>query len=78
MASEHSMTHTIMQAVTEAAKAAITAVSEAETPANTKRPAPAIPKIGGPVLKHPVFYWKSLDKYLELHKFETVVKKNIF
>ena len=46
-------------------------------PANSKRPAPAMPKGDGPVLKLPNFDSKSPDKYIELCNFEIEVKKHI-
>ena len=64
----------ISQAVMKAAQVVIMAVREAEIPANTTRPALAMPKTGGPVLKQPTFDWKAIDKYIELCNFEIEVK----
>ena len=71
------MTQAITKAMTEAAKAAIMAVREAETLASTTRPEPAMPKTDHPVLKQPMFNWKSPDKYRELCNFEIEVKKHL-
>ena len=61
------MTEAIMQAVI---KAATKAVMEAETPASTIIQALAMPKTGCPMLKQPMFDWKSPDKYIKLCNFE--------
>ena len=70
MASEQSMKWAKMQAGIEAEKAAIMTVRETETPAFSKRSAPAMPKTGGPVLKQHRFDLKSPGKYIELCIFE--------
>ena len=59
MASEQSVRQVIMQAAIKTTKTAITPVREAETLANTTRP--AMPKTGGSVLKQPMFNRKSPD-----------------
>ena len=51
MASEQSMAQVIIQAVIEATKAEIMIVREIVIPINTTRPALAVPKTGGSVLK---------------------------
>ena len=48
MAFTQSMTWTPKEAAIDAPKAAIMAVREAETPANTGKPAPAMPGTGNP------------------------------
>ena len=58
-------------------QAAIMAVREAETPPNTTKPAPALPKTGGLVLQQPTCHWKATDNYIELCNFETEVKNTI-
>ena len=63
---EQSNTQAIAQAVTEAAKAAIIAVREADISHYTIRLVPALAKPGGPVLKQPMFDWKSPNMYRAL------------
>ena len=58
------MRHPIINPVVKAAKEAIIAVRDAEVTVKTTRLAPAMPKTGsGPVLKQPMFNWKSPNKY---------------
>ena len=68
------MTQAKTQTVIETAKAAIKAVRVTDIPVNTTRPAPAVTKRGGPVLKQPTSNWKYPVKYLELCNFEIEVK----
>ena len=72
MASEKSMTQAIMQAVIKAAKTAIIAVGEAETPANTTRQVTTMTmwETIGSVLKLPISNWKSLEKDTKMSNFE--------
>ena len=51
MAAEQSMTQAIMQAMIEAAKAAIMAIRETDTPINNARLVHAVPKLGNRALK---------------------------
>ena len=53
------MTQTIMQAVIEAAKAAIMAVREVDTPVKTTKPTVVTSKTGDLVMKQPMFDWTS-------------------
>ena len=57
-----------MQAVIEAAKAAIMAVREANNPVSNARPIHAVLISCSPALKHPTFDLKVAEKYQELHK----------
>ena len=57
------MTQTTMQATTEATKATIMAVREADKLVNNARPIYTTPTLGGPALKQPTFYWKATKKY---------------
>ena len=68
MASEQSMTQTIMQAVIKAAKGAMMADKEAEISANTTRPALAMPKNRWSNAEAAfTFNCKTPDKYIETH-----------
>ena len=60
------MTHSIMQAAKEAAKATVHAISEADP--NERNNGPAIAasmctRTSEPTLKQPTFNWKSPGKY---------------
>ena len=63
MAAEQAMTQTLTQAVTEATKAVIMAVRDADDLVNAARPVQTIPRTGSPVLKQPTFIGKVNDKY---------------
>ena len=63
-----------IQAATEAAKAAIMAVEEAENPVNSSKPVQGIPRTSGPAQKQPIFDWKVTDKHQEVQNFEIEVK----
>ena len=52
MAAKQSMTQAIIQAATEATKAAIKTIREADIPVNNNRPTHAAPRSGGFALKH--------------------------
>ena len=69
------MTLVIMQAVNEAAKAAIITIREADNLINNARSIHTMPRSGIPVLRQPT--WKVAKKYQELCNFEIEVK-NIF
>ena len=62
MLPEQIITQAIMQIVIEAAKAVKMAVRETKMPVNTMRPVPAVPKAGVPLLRQPMFDWKSTYK----------------
>ena len=64
MASERSVMWAIVQAAIEAAKAAIMAVREAETPVSNVRPIQRTLRMGGPTLKQTTL--KEPGKYHEL------------
>ena len=55
MATEPSMTQSIMQAAIEAVKAEIMELGEAHNPVNNHRPIYPIPRSGCPTLRHPMF-----------------------
>ena len=66
MVAKQRMMQTITQAATEAAKTAIMVVKKADTPVNSAKSVQGMPRAGGPVLKQPIFDWKTAHKYQEL------------
>ena len=70
------MTWTTIQAVTNATKAAIMSVREADNPNNSARPLHTVPRTGDLVLKQPIFYWKVAGKYQETCNFEIEICNN--
>ena len=77
MTSEQRMTQAIMQAASEAAKAAVMVVREADNLVKTLRPIHTTSSLGIPALRMPIFYCRATEKYQELCNFETEVN-NIF
>ena len=61
MAVEQSMAEALMQAATEAAKAAFMAIREEDNMVNNARPVHKVPRSGGPMLKQPTFQLKAAD-----------------
>ena len=55
-----------MQAITQAAKAAIVAVKEVENVVNPARSLKVMPRTGSPALKQPIFDCNTADKYHDL------------
>ena len=58
MASQQSMTQTIIHAATKYAKAVILAIIKAETPSDNARPIQTVPRMGSPTLEQPTFNLK--------------------
>ena len=70
MVVEQNMTQEMMQVVNKVAKTVIMAIREVDNPVNNERLVHASPRLGGQVLKQPMFDWKVADKYQELCNFE--------
>ena len=77
MKTDQSMTQVLSQAVIEAAKAAIMAVRETETPAESSREVQAALRTSGPALKQLIFDWKAQDTYNELNNCK-IIARNTF
>ena len=68
------MTQSIMHTVIEDIKAAIMAVSKAESPSKSGRPVQMMLRKNGPALQQLTFDWKAQDKHNELNIFKIKVR----
>ena len=70
-------TQVIKEAVIEATKAAIIVIRVMDNLVNNAKPINAMPRLGNPALRQPIFDWKVANKYQKLCDFEIEVW-NIF